>query len=136
MTIVLPGGKKVTTTKASLDVQQQGEAARRDLENEITRKKNELKAVKQEVAPISDLNLGKADKQPIIRNREFAKAVAQAGRQKNSRGGSFAIVPIVVDKNDNVKHMGKDIPENVQQKIDSGVGIVTGKLPQIGRAHV
>ena len=87
MTIVLPGGKKVTTTKASLDVQQQGEAARRDLENEITRKKKELQGLKQEVAPVSSLNLGKADKQPIIRNKEFTKAVAQAGRQKNSRGG-------------------------------------------------
>ena len=31
VTLILPGGKKVTTTKASLDVQQQGEGARRDL---------------------------------------------------------------------------------------------------------
>lgn len=86
----------------------------------IEEAKAKLKAAQEAGVPVTNLNLGKADKTPILKSSALLKAAAKQARQVDKQKRHIKFINFVVDKNGKVHFIGDNPSQEIQERIDSG----------------
>jgi hypothetical protein len=102
------------------------QAARAYKEYNTIKKANQPK-VEKKVSP--KLDIKKRDAQEVFADKGFINAAAKEPRQVDKQKRQYKLVDFVVDDKGKIHHIGKNIPADIQARIDSGeLAIETNKV--------